>query len=186
MISLRSKIAKKLLIFLFFNDEKSYYINELVKILKLDKRNLIKKINELEVKGLLKTEYLGNLRFVKINKKYPLFKEYKAIIMKTIGLESKLKTLINKYNTIAMIIIFGSYASNEMDIESDIDVLIVGSHNIIDLQKEILKLQRELQREFNVINMSENEFKTKKKDKDPFITEILRNKYILTKKDNGK
>jgi len=56
MISLRSEITRKLLNYFFLNPEASLYVNELARKLGLDKRNLVKKMKELEKEGLLKNE----------------------------------------------------------------------------------------------------------------------------------
>jgi len=62
MISLRSKIAKELLNYFFINPDDRVYINELSRNLKVDKRNLVKKLKELETEGILKSENRGNLK----------------------------------------------------------------------------------------------------------------------------
>ena len=64
-----------------------------------------------------------------------------------------------------------------MEAESDIDVLLVGSHNSLDIQKEIVNLQKNINREINIIDMTEEEFLDKKKNNE-FVKNILKNKYI--------
>ena len=56
MISLRSEITKKLLNYFFINPQESLYVNELSSKLQLDKRNLVKKLKELEEVGILKSQ----------------------------------------------------------------------------------------------------------------------------------
>ena len=70
MISLRSEITKKLLNYFFLNPQESLYVNELSRKLALDKRNLVKKLKELENETILKSEKRGNLRFYSINRDY--------------------------------------------------------------------------------------------------------------------
>lgn len=91
MISLRSSIAKKLLNYFFINPHESLYVNELSRQLNLEKRNLIKKLRELEKEGILKSETRGNSKFYSINQNYPLYNEYKKIITKTVGFEGTSK-----------------------------------------------------------------------------------------------
>jgi hypothetical protein len=40
------------------------------------------------------------------------------------------------------------------------------------------RLQKDMDREINAINIGLKEFNDKKKDKDPFISNIFKNKYI--------
>jgi predicted nucleotidyltransferase len=178
MINLRSKITTAVLNYFFLNPEESLYVNELVRKLELDKRNLVKKIRELEEEGILKNQKRGNLKFYSINKKYPLYDEYRRIVLKSIGFEAELKKIIEDTKGVKGAYIYGSYVKNKMDINSDIDLLVIGSHQIIPLQRNLNKLQKKIDREINVVNIDENEFKKRKKNKDPFILSVFKNRYI--------
>ena len=61
-------------------------MNELTRILGLDKRNLVKKIKELESAGVLVSHVRGNLRLYSLDHSYFLLNELKAIFLKTKGL----------------------------------------------------------------------------------------------------
>ncbi|MDH5707109.1 MAG: nucleotidyltransferase domain-containing protein [Candidatus Aminicenantes bacterium] len=178
MISLRSEITRKLLNYFFINPQENLYVNELSRKLDLDKRNLVKKLKELEKDGIIKSQIRGNIKLYSINKSYPLYEEYKKIILKTIGVEDKFRRILTEVEGIKEAYIYGSYAKNKMDIHSDIDLLVIGDHKISLLQKNLNKLQREIDREINSISMDELEFKKRIKKKDPFIVEILENKHI--------
>ena len=178
MISLRSNVTRKLLNYFFINPGQALYVNEISKTLKLDKRNLVKKIKELEKEGLLKSEKRGNLKFCSINKGYSLYDEYRKIVMKTLGFEGYLKKILKETKGVKVSYIYGSYAKNKMDAHSDIDLLIVGSHDIISLQGKLGKLQKEIGREINSVDMDEGEFKRRLAKKDPFVVSILKQKNI--------
>jgi predicted nucleotidyltransferase len=178
MISLRSEVTKKLFNHFFLDSTDNVYVNELHRKLQVDKRNLVKKLKELEQEGILKSQSKGNLKLYTINKSYPLYEEYKRIFLKTVGFEDKVKKVVNEIEGVKEAYIYGSYAKNTMDTHSDIDLLVIGNHSIISLQRKLNKLQQEIGREINVVNMDENEFKKRKKSKDPFIAGILREKHI--------
>ena len=74
--------------------------------------------------------------------------------------------------------LFGSYASNKMDSSSDIDILTIGTHSILELQRIIVKLQKDTGREFNVTNLNPKEFEAKKKDKNHFINSVFKARTI--------
>jgi predicted nucleotidyltransferase len=174
MLSLKSKITQKVLNYFFLNPEESLYVNELARKLFLDKRNLVKKIRELEQEGLLISQQRGNLKLYSINDKFSLYKEYRNIILKTLGFEETLRTRLKEVPGIEQAYIYGSYADNKMNAHSDIDLLIIGKHKISVLQKIISRFQRELDREINVVNMDKNEFLNRRKNKDPFIANIFK------------
>lgn len=178
MLLLSSNITKKLLNYYFLNPKESLFVNELSRKLDLDKRNLCKKLNELGKEGILISQYRGNQRFYSINEKYPLYNEYKKIVFKTIGIENKLKDILKHIHGIDAIYLYGSYVRDKMDAHSDIDLLVLGNHNILTLQRQINKLQKEIGREINVVNMDDKEFKNRKRKRDPFIQTIFNEKYI--------
>lgn len=178
MISLKSELTRRLLNYFFINPHENLYVNEISRNLNLDKRNLVKKIKELEEEGILKSENRGNLKFYSINKNYSLFKEYKNIISKTVGIEIDLKKIMQEVPGIREAYIYGSYAQGKINAHSDIDLLIIGSHNIIILQRKLNVLQGKINREINALNMDEREFKKRMKTQDPFLSGIFDKKYI--------
>lgn len=178
MISLKSEITRKLLNYFFLNPHENLYVNEIERKLHLDKRNLIKKIRELEDQGILKHDVRGNLKLYSINRKYPLYNEYRKIILSTVGFEDQLKKLLSSMGDIKEAYLYGSYAQNAMDAASDIDLLVVGEGSAISLQKSLSSLQKEIKREINAINMNEHEFKSRMRKKDPFLSQILKQKHI--------
>ena len=178
MISMKSKITKVLLNYFFLNPEESLFVNEIARKLDLDKRNLVKKLKELEEEGILLSETRGNQKIYSINRSYPLYEEYRKIVFKTIGIESKLKSMIKQVKGIEKVYLFGSYAKDAMETHSDVDLLVVGDHKIMELQKELSKLQKEIGREINVVNMDKKEFRKRKKEKDPFIEAVFEEKNI--------
>lgn len=178
MVSLKSKVTQRVLSYFFLNPENSLYVNELARKLNLDKRNLVKKLAELEKEGILKFQARGNLKLYSINKRYSFYEEYRKIIIKTIGFEEKLRIILSEERGVVEAYIYGSYAKNSMDVYSDIDLLIVGNHKIISLQKKLSKLQKEIDREINSLNMEGEELKKRVKNKDSFIQGIFSSKYI--------
>lgn len=172
MISLKSKTVLELLNHFFLHEDENLYVNELVRRLGIDKRNLLKKLKECENAGLFKTEFKGNLKYYSLNKDFPLYNEYKKIILKTTGIETRLRELLEKIKGIKRAFIYGSYVSDKMDASSDIDVFVIGNHKVIEVQKAISALQKRIDREINVINIGEKEFLSKKDD--PFLSDIIK------------
>lgn len=178
MISLRSEITKKILRYFYLHDKEDLYVNEIVRKLDVDKRNLVKKLHDLEGEGILKSKTLGNLRLYAINRAYPLYKEYEKIVQKTVGLEKEIESILRSVKGIDEAYIFGSYAQGKMERHSDVDLLVVGSHRSLSLQKKLRQLQKEIDREINVVDMDRQEYQKKLNNKDPFLTGILNKKPI--------
>ena len=123
-------------------------------------------------------ETRGNLKLYSINTHYPMYKEYRKIIMANIGVEEQLKKILHGSKDVREVYIYGSYARDSMDSHSDVDILVIGSISTIALQKLIHKLQNDIDREINATVMSESEFKKRVKNKDPFVDGVLKQKHI--------
>ncbi|MFH0887462.1 MAG: nucleotidyltransferase domain-containing protein [bacterium] len=178
MISFNSKIAIKLLDYYFLNPGIRRYINELARLLEVDPKNLDRKLKELEATGLLQSETRGKERYFFLNRKFPLLKQYRQIFLKTHGLDKKIKEILSSIAGVAEAYIYGSYASSKMDSSSDLDLLVVGSHSPLELQRPIAALQKAIGREINVLNLSQKELSAKRRAKDSFISNIFKGKVI--------
>ena len=177
MISLRAKNTKVILGYMFLHEDAELYVNEMARKFSLDDGNLSRKLKELEREGILKCRERGHECYYSLNRSYPLLKEYKGIVLKTVGLEQKLRDALAVVPGIKQAYIFGSYASETMDAASDIDLLVVGEHDTLMLQKAVAVFQKETDREINVISMDLREYQEKLK-KDPFLKSLAKKKKI--------
>ena len=178
MLNLRSGIKSKALNYFFLNEEKSIYINELARLISADPMNLYRSLIKLEGEGLLLSEFRGKERYFLSNKKNPLYKNYKEIFLKTHGLEAMLKDVLKKVKGLEEAFIYGSYAADGFDNYSDIDIMAVGSHSAIELNRALSVLQKETGRQINAVSYSRAEYEKRKKKKDPFICGVLKKKKI--------
>ena len=179
MISLRSKVSQKLLAYYFINPSKRHYVNELARLLELDPKNVHTKLVEFEKTGLLSSEYRGRERFFSLNKKYPLLKAYREIVLKTGGVEDSLRVKLSGLSGgVREAYLFGSYAKGGMDENSDIDLLVVGEHSALELSKLLLPVKRFAGREINALSLSGAEFAGRKKKGDHLIRDIFKGKVI--------
>ena len=178
MMSLRSKVAIKLLDYYFINPDACHYINELARLLGLDPKNTETKLKEFERKGFFKSEFRGKERYFFLAKDNAVLEHYRQIFLKTYGMEKRLGDMLRSIKGLDEAYIYGSYAGNKMDSSSDIDILAVGGHSVLELQRGIAKLQKDTGREFNVINLSPEEFNKKKQQKNAFINGVFKTKII--------
>ena len=177
MLSLRAKNTQKILNYYFLHEGSELYVNEMCRRFGLDRGNLVRKLKELEEGGILQSEWKGNQRYYSLNPSFPLFKEYKKIFVKTMGFEPAVKGLLREVPGVRKAFLFGSYAQDKMDAASDIDLLVVGTHDTIELQKKIAGLQKTMDREVNVISMSPSEYESKRRSS-PLLKSIQAKKIV--------
>jgi predicted nucleotidyltransferase len=166
---------------LFFeNEDSEYYLREMARITGVPATNIRRELKKLEEDKLFVLNRRGNLLFYKLNKKHPLFKELKKILFQEIGIEFELKSLFKNLKGVEKVFVYGSYASGKNRTDSDIDIMIVGSPNKAKIEDKISELEKRYQREINYQILATEVFNKKRKEKNPFIMEILKkNKIIL-------
>ena len=171
MFSLRSKITQAVLGYFMMQDGAAMYVNQIARRFHLESGNLTRKLMELEKDGILTSRWQGTQRYYSLNHSFPLLPEYKKIILKTLGFEYNLKKALQKIPKVKKAIIFGSYAKDKMDTSSDVDLLVVGDHSTMELHKAIAGIQKSIDREINVISMTDSEYR-KKRTRDPLLKSI--------------
>lgn len=172
----------QILTILINQPDREYYLSELGEIIRKHPGVFQRGIISLENQGLVTSHKKGNQRLFRINKTHLLFNEVRGIIQKTQGTEGLLRKMVKRIQSITTALIYGSYPRDKMRADSDVDILVVGDSKAEDaLLHEIDKAERKLQREINYRFYSMQEFTEKIQGKDPFLQEVLSDKYILLK-----
>lgn len=161
------------------NPDQSFYMQEIGRILGKKPGIFQRTLNNMEKEGILVSEYKANARYFKANKEYPLYKEFKSIVFKTVGVIGSIEDVLKKIGNINFVFIYGSYAKAKENYLSDIDLVIIGNTDEDKLIKEFDKLEEQLKREINYKLYTLSDFKKEFKQKEPFLLEILRDKKIM-------
>jgi DNA-binding MarR family transcriptional regulator len=122
MFSFRSKARQQLLAYYFTNPTARHHLRDLAGRLSIDPSNLSKEFARLEREGLFRSEVNGRQKYFQLNRKYPLFDEVRKIVAKTIGAAPLIAQSLTKIKGIDEAYLYGSFARNQQDAASDIDV----------------------------------------------------------------
>jgi len=175
----KSKARKALFRIYFTNPEQAYYLRELERETSIPVSMLRKELISLEKEGLFSSFRQGNLLYYRLNKKYPLYNELKTIAFKTVGIQGELSKALSSLKGISIAFIYGSYAKNQANATSDIDLFLIGKVDESKLIREMNKLEKKLQREINYTIYSKNDLAKKKLQNDSFLTDVWKNKKIF-------
>ena len=175
----KSRLRQKLLTYFFTNPSSHLYVREIAIILHEDAGNLSKELKRLESIGIFASFMKGKQKYFSLDKKHPLYKEFKSIIFKTVGVQGTLKEIVNNTEGIMLSFIYGSFAKDSQSSSSDIDLLIVGNPKEDNLMKKIESLEKKLLREINYNIYQKREFSDKIKKKDSFIMNIIKRPKIM-------
>jgi predicted nucleotidyltransferase len=175
----KSKTRKELFRLYFTNAEQGYYLRELERILDIPVSMIRRELVNLEKTGMYISKKRGNQTYYYLNKNYPLFDELRSIVAKTIGVQGLIKKSLKNLKHVDVAFIYGSFARNEAKASSDIDLLIIGNVDDRKMNSKIHQLEDKLKREINYTIYSMDEFKKKKKSKNPFIMDVMENPKIF-------
>ncbi len=178
MINLRSELRRRLLGYFFTNPSASHYLRELAEILDVDPANLLRELTRLERQGLFASEKRGNQRYFRISRSYPFYEEVRSIVFRTVGVVGELRKALTKIAGIKKAYLHGSFARNQQDAASDIDVLVIGRPGGEELASAMRKLERRLRRDINYTVLSPEEFRARRAARDAFIEDVWRHRKI--------
>ena len=178
MLELRSKARQQLLVYYFTNPTARHHLRDLAERLSIDPSNLSKELARLEHDGLFRSEVIGRQKYFQLNREYPLFDEVRKIVAKTIGAAPMIAQFLKKIDGIEEAYLYGSFASNQQDAASDIDVLVIGAPREEVLAQVMRTLERRLGRELNYTVLTQKEFGSRRARKDAFLESVWHNKRI--------
>jgi predicted nucleotidyltransferase len=178
MIDLRSKARQRLLAYYFADQRTRLHLRGLAKRLNIDPSNLSKELGRLEREGLFRSEVSGRQKYFQLNREYPLFAEVRSIVSKTIGVSSLIAQALKKIEGIEEAYLYGSFARNQQDAASDIDLLVIGTPRDEVLAEAMRKIERQLGREVSYTVLTRKEFDSRRSHKDAFLENVWHNKRV--------
>ena len=172
MISLRSDLRRKLLTFFYVNRSARIYVRQLAVALAADSTNVSRELARLAREGLLRAETEGRQLYYSINRDYPYLKPVFALLQGSIGIEPELRHALQAVPGIQQAWLFGSFAKNQADASSDIDLLLIGEPDQAQLAVQLRRAEKTLRREINSTVFTPQELKRRLRKADPFVTDI--------------
>jgi len=177
-MNLRSEARRRLLAYYFTNPTARVHLRDLAEKLEIDPSNLSKELRRLEREGLFRSQVSGRQKYFQLNRDYPLFAEVRQIVGKTIGAAALIRESLKKIDAIQEAYLYGSFAKNQQDANSDIDVLMIGAPREGTLLQAMQKLERQLGREINYTVLTRKEFASRRARKDAFLESVWHNKRV--------
>jgi predicted nucleotidyltransferase len=178
MLDLRSKARRHLLAYYFTNPTARRHLRDLAERLDIDPSNLSRELRRLERDGLFRSEVVGRQKYFELNREYALFDEVRSIVAKTIGAAPQIAKALREIEGVEDAYLYGSFARNQQDAASDIDVLVMGAPAGQALAEAVGKLERRLGREINTTVMTEKEFRLRRARKDAFLENVWHNRPV--------
>lgn len=122
----------------------------------------------------------------KLNMKHPWVPALRMLIENAVGSLYILRQELKSLDGIEVAFVFGSFATSEQTPESDIDLMVIGSHSLKSLTVPISKVEENINRVVNYIAFSPEEWKRKYQERDHFVTSVLESPKLFLVADNQK
>jgi len=140
---------------------RKFYLREIAKILKISPSSAKKALDSLKKLNLTKEESIANLRIVSGNIEEKLLKQIK--ITRNIKF---IEPLIKKLEPSTSIILYGSFAKGENDLQSDIDMLVISN------KKRGFEIHEYKGYKIQIVKMTPAQWKKTKKENLAFAREV--------------
>lgn len=173
--ALFTKAQQRLLSLFFGQPDKSFYLNEVVRLADMGKGAISRELNKLVSAGILSVEKQGNQNHYQANDRCPIFNDLVSVVKKTFGVTGLLKSAITPIlHQLDRAFIYGSVAKGEDHSASDVDVMLVGS----DLSySEVMGLfetvEDQLQRPVNPTLYTSEEFEERLAQGQNFLKKVM-------------
>ncbi len=176
---LSSRVRAKVLNAFYLSPGIRLNAHELTLSLKENYNAVWKELVQLESLGILTSEKQGRIKFYMVNPKCPIGEELSSIFLKTMGVGNLIHNRLKTLGKIKLAFIFGSYAAGDADINSDLDLMVIGDVNLRDFSALITELEAEINRPVNYVIRSITDWEEKKIEKDPFTMNIIQAPKIM-------
>lgn len=153
---IKSKTRIKLLLKFFINPANQSYLRELAHEFDESTNSVRLELNYLTEAKILEKEKDRNKVAYKANKTHPLFKEIRSIILKTVGIDDIINTLIGRIGSPELIMLTGDYVKGKDT--GIIDIVIVGEVDKSNLDKYIKQAEGLISRKVRYLLLTQEEY----------------------------
>ncbi len=130
--------------------------------------------------GIVTKEASGNRTYYQVNAACPIFPELRGLVLKTVGLADVLRDALAPLGDgIQAAFVYGSMASGEAGPESDVDLLVVGDADEMEVHRAVGEAEKALARTVNYTLLSEAECRRRRREKGGFLARVLAGQKIL-------
>ena len=172
--ALFTKTQQRVLALLFGAPDRSFYLNEIVRLSGAGNGAVHRELARLQGCGLVTAGLIGNQKHYQVNPAAPIYNEIRGIVLKTFGVVDVLRTMLQPFaSSIDVAFVYGSVAKGTDKASSDIDVLIVSETISYPKLLEAIGVVTGLGRAVNPSIYKRVEFEKKAAEEGGFLARVL-------------
>ena len=179
--ALFTKTQQKVLGLLYGTPDKSFYTNEIFRNTNIGRGTVSRELEKLVSAGLVRLTRSGNQRHYQANPANPVYNELLSIIRKSFGIAEIVHMALEPMEQhIDQAFIYGPWAKNADDKDSDLDLMLIGEQiDYGDLMDLIVPLEESLGCMINPNIMSLDEIKNKLAQGNRTLERIMKEPVIM-------
>jgi predicted nucleotidyltransferase len=174
------RIRGAVLALLYGRADQSFYTRQIAREVDASVGAVQRELENLSKVGLIVRNSVGNQVFYQANRDAPIFPEMRALVNKTIGVFSVLRSALQVLSKrIVVAFVYGSVAREEETTQSDIDLMVVGDATLDEVLSRLSAVEKSIGRPINPTVYSVAEFKSKLASGNHFLNAVLKGKKVL-------
>lgn len=174
-----SRVRNKLLCLLLDNPQQMFYVRELTRLSGEEINAVRRELEHMDKAGIITKEKRGNRVYYKTSFSYDYFEDLLSIVAKSIGIGQAIRENRKTLGKIKFAMLSGKYARNKTRDPGEVDLLVVGTVNLDQLNNLIKTEEQRRETEINYTVMTQDEFIFRKSRRDPFLLGILSRSRIM-------
>lgn len=176
---LRSRVADKLISYFMKYPDREMYLREVSRDIQEPASAVQRELEKLESFGLVSSKRRGNHKFFKVREEFPLLPEFRGLFIKTEGAVDHLKERLSNIDGVQLAFAYGEFASSPEASVLEIYLVVIGSPDLLELEKHIKDMQVRLGRRIFYTHYSPSEFKRLLEAKDPALSKAINGEKII-------
>lgn len=168
-----SPYRRQMLAVLLLNPDEQFHVRQLERLTGISAGSLHRELKALSSAGLLHREIQGNQVRYQANRECSIFEELASIFRKTVGMAMLLSDRLDEHaDKIDAAFVFGSMASGNQSVDSDLDLCVLGDITLFEVIKSLGSVGGYLRREINPIVMATSKYIELLAEKDRFVERV--------------
>ena len=175
---LSSRTRAEIFKLLYGPAEEELHIREIERRTGLNDRTIRQELLKLLKLDLVIDRKDSNRVYYRANKSNPLYPDIRNLVLKTAGMVDLFRRAL-KDKPVQMAFIFGSISEGKETADSDVDLFIIGQLGMRAVSTLLSDISERIFREINPHVMNSDEFRKRIKEKDHFISSVMKAKKLF-------
>ena len=172
---------QRVLSLLFGQPSRSFFASELIELTGSGSGAVQRELQRLVSSGLVTVTRVGKQKHHQANPDSPVFEELRSLVIKTVAVAEPIRQALKPLaDRIALALVYGSVAKGTDTAASDIDLLVVSDHVMLeDIYSALAPVETTLQRRFAPNLYTTREFAERKAAGNAFLARVLPDEHLI-------